>query len=173
MWRGRKRKKKKEAKHCQDCEGGKPNELENGMFCPDAIHFVPPSPACLPACSYTVRTPLHQPQPHLQPPPPHTPAPHPSQKNSSAGTRYPKVKVSILSKVPVGNNTAEKKCKEFNLFLCCLLAHPPPFGSQDVTSSLSPPTLASCRLLYRSRNPITVMTWRRQKPECHKLPTAG
>lgn len=45
------RKKKKSQTLSRLRGGGGPNELENGMFCPDAIHFVPPSPACLPACS--------------------------------------------------------------------------------------------------------------------------
>lgn len=64
---GQKEGKKKEAKHCQDCEGGKPNELENGMFCPDAIHFVPPSPACsLTLCVHPSTNPIRTPTPQSE-----------------------------------------------------------------------------------------------------------
>lgn len=71
---GQKEGKKIKAKPCQDCEEGEggPNELENGMFCPDAIHFVPPSPACLPAClpACSLALCLH---PSTHPPPTSTP----------------------------------------------------------------------------------------------------
>lgn len=137
---GQKEEKKKKPNTVKTARGGNLMNSKMGCFVQmQSILFHLRLPACLLLhCAYTP-----PPTPTPSPPPP---PPHPSQKNSSAGTRYPKVKASILSKVPVGNNTAEKKCKEFNLFPCCLLAHPPPFGSQDVTSSLSPPTLASCLL---------------------------
>lgn len=55
------------------------------MFCPDAIHFVPPSPRLL---AFTMS---------------------PQNRKFFFWCQVPKVKaVSILSKDPVGNNTAEK-----------------------------------------------------------------
>lgn len=67
---------------------GRPNGVENGMFCPDAIHFVPPLPRLL-ACL-------------LSPCPP-------KNRKFFFWCQIPKVKAaSILSKDPDGNNTAEK-----------------------------------------------------------------
>lgn len=100
-------KKKKKPNTVKTARGGNLMNSKMGCFVEmQSILFHLRLPACLLLlCAYT-------------PPPTPTPSapPHPSQKNSSAGTRYPKVKASILSKVPVGNNTAEKKCKEFYLF---------------------------------------------------------